>query len=225
MLGLMRWYFNGGDDADGIEMEQLECQKYHELMSIRKLYYKPVDVLIDTYIQSVRDSIILSPISLSLQSPSTYNHHDSPTNASAAEAKKEAYHQFQLGKGRGSLYANPVRRTHSVWMHKDLDSLKQLENQSRLATDQSDVILRILRLRNEREATNVVQSQLSARKQHMRWEMRQIAEKQKKKEETASTSSSTETPSPPPPPSPPSVTTTTTTKPTTAYTRNLLKKR
>ncbi|KAJ1921546.1 hypothetical protein H4219_000583 [Mycoemilia scoparia] len=185
MVSLMKWYFNGGDDADGIPKEQLESQTYKELMAVAELYYRPVQTLIDSYIQSLRDSIIQSPITLSVHGESqsallnTIDSDDDEPAMSPTEAKRQAQ-QLLLGYGKGSLFSNPVRRTHSVWMHKNVDSLNQLKKQSKLATDHGNAILRILKSSNERQATKFVKGQLKARVQQMRWEMRQIAEQQAK---------------------------------------------
>ncbi|KAJ1674575.1 hypothetical protein EV182_002998, partial [Spiromyces aspiralis] len=210
MLEDVKWYFNGGDDADGIPIEDLECKKYHELMTIRELYSLPVPVLIDRYVRSLRDIYVHSPLAKLLKDKSSAilaehrarpaspqsgdeekgeeeagNEAEPPATPSSTDTQKQAQ-RLNLGLG---FWPSTENRANSVWMPKDMDSFNSfIKRQVRMGTNESDTILRILRLRSEREATRFVQGQLDARIEQMRYEMKQIMSSQQCEERRSLTS-------------------------------------
>ncbi|KAJ2774604.1 hypothetical protein IWQ57_000738, partial [Coemansia nantahalensis] len=68
-----------------------------------------------------------------------------------------------------------LSRNRSVWAHKDANTLRRFRRSHRMATDKGDLILRILRLRFDKEAARFVQTQLDLRAQQMQYEMRRAA--------------------------------------------------
>ncbi|KAJ1817526.1 hypothetical protein LPJ75_001692, partial [Coemansia sp. RSA 2598] len=79
--------------------------------------------------------------------------------------------------GSGSQPASGLRRNRSVWAHKNAATIKRLHRKNRMVSDKGDIILRILRLRFDKEATTFVQTQLELRSQQMQFEMRRVANK------------------------------------------------
>ncbi|KAJ1722397.1 hypothetical protein LPJ53_003191 [Coemansia erecta] len=69
-----------------------------------------------------------------------------------------------------------LSRSRSVWAHKNTATIKGLRRKHRMVTDTGDIILRILRLRFDKEATKFVQTQLELRSQQMQYEMRRAAQ-------------------------------------------------
>ncbi|KAJ2332077.1 hypothetical protein GGI00_002956, partial [Coemansia sp. RSA 2681] len=70
-----------------------------------------------------------------------------------------------------------VTRSRSVWAHKNAETLSRFKRKHRMVTDRGDLILRILRLRFDKEAGNFVQTQLDVRNQQMHFEMRRAAKR------------------------------------------------
>ncbi|KAJ2783325.1 hypothetical protein H4R18_001771 [Coemansia javaensis] len=66
-------------------------------------------------------------------------------------------------------------RNRSVWAHKDAKTLRRFRRSHRMVTDKGDLILRLLRLRFDKEAARFVQTQLDLRAQQMQYEMRRAA--------------------------------------------------
>ncbi|KAJ1964097.1 hypothetical protein GGI12_001643 [Dipsacomyces acuminosporus] len=71
----------------------------------------------------------------------------------------------------------PLARSRSVWGHKDAETSDRLKRKYRMVTDKGDVILRLLRLRYDKEAAKFVQAQLDIRSQQMHFEMRRAVRK------------------------------------------------
>ncbi|KAJ2623413.1 hypothetical protein GGI26_002451 [Coemansia sp. RSA 1358] len=65
-----------------------------------------------------------------------------------------------------------LSRSRSVWAHKDAETLNRFKRSHRMVTDKGDLILRLLRLRFDKEASKFVQTQLEVRAQQMHYEMR-----------------------------------------------------
>ncbi|KAJ2065877.1 hypothetical protein GGH13_005940 [Coemansia sp. S155-1] len=70
-----------------------------------------------------------------------------------------------------------VNRSRSVWAHKNAETLSRFKRKHRMVTDRGDLILRILRLRFDKEASKFVQTQLDVRNQQMHFEMRRAAKR------------------------------------------------
>ncbi|KAJ2701032.1 hypothetical protein H4218_001702 [Coemansia sp. IMI 209128] len=70
-----------------------------------------------------------------------------------------------------------VNRSRSVWAHKNAETLNRFKRKHRMVTDRGDLILRILRLRFDKEASKFVQTQLEVRNQQMHFEMRRAAKR------------------------------------------------
>ncbi|KAJ2821352.1 hypothetical protein GGI24_004241, partial [Coemansia furcata] len=70
-----------------------------------------------------------------------------------------------------------VTRSRSVWAHKNAETLNRFKRKHRMVTDKGDLILRILRLRFDKEASKFVQTQLDLRNQQMHFEMRRAAKR------------------------------------------------
>ncbi|KAJ2908133.1 hypothetical protein GGI21_003191 [Coemansia aciculifera] len=68
-----------------------------------------------------------------------------------------------------------VSRSRSVWAHKDAETLNRFKRKHRMVTDRGDLVLRLLRLRFDKEASKFVQTQLDVRNQQMHYEMRRAA--------------------------------------------------
>ncbi|KAJ2071885.1 hypothetical protein GGI03_008521 [Coemansia sp. RSA 2337] len=70
-----------------------------------------------------------------------------------------------------------VNRSRSVWAHKNAETLSRFKRKHRMVTDRGDLILRILRLRFDKEASKFVQTQLDVRSQQMHYEIRRAAKR------------------------------------------------
>ncbi|KAJ2676310.1 hypothetical protein IWW42_000598 [Coemansia sp. RSA 1085] len=68
-----------------------------------------------------------------------------------------------------------LSRNRSVWAHKDAKTLNRFKRDHRMVTDKSNLILRILRLRVDKESIKFVQTQLELRSQQMQYEVRRAA--------------------------------------------------
>ncbi|KAJ1731892.1 hypothetical protein LPJ72_003709 [Coemansia sp. Benny D160-2] len=68
-------------------------------------------------------------------------------------------------------------RSRSVWVHKDAETLTRFKRSNRMVTDKGDLILRLLRLRFDKEASKFVQTQLELRAQQMQYEMRRAVKR------------------------------------------------
>ncbi|KAJ2558755.1 hypothetical protein EV175_000647 [Coemansia sp. RSA 1933] len=68
-------------------------------------------------------------------------------------------------------------RSRSVWVHKDAETLTRFKRSNRMVTDKGDLILRLLRLRFDKEASRFVQTQLELRTQQMHYEMRRAVKR------------------------------------------------
>ncbi|KAJ1890976.1 hypothetical protein LPJ66_007183 [Kickxella alabastrina] len=70
-----------------------------------------------------------------------------------------------------------LNRSRSVWAHKNAATIKGFKRRHRMVTDTGDIILRILKLRFDKEATKFVQTQLHLRSQQMQYEVRRAVDK------------------------------------------------
>ncbi|KAJ2157313.1 hypothetical protein GGF46_004590 [Coemansia sp. RSA 552] len=70
-----------------------------------------------------------------------------------------------------------LSRNRSVWAHKDAATLRRFRRNHRMVTDKGDLILRLLRLRFDKEAPKFVQTQLELRTRQMQYEMRRAAKR------------------------------------------------
>ncbi|KAJ1731784.1 hypothetical protein LPJ61_002364 [Coemansia biformis] len=70
-----------------------------------------------------------------------------------------------------------LSRNRSVWAHKDANTLRRFRRSHRMVTDKGDLILRLLRLRFDKEAAKFAQTQLDLRTQQMQYEMRRAAKR------------------------------------------------
>ncbi|KAJ2570547.1 hypothetical protein IW140_002218 [Coemansia sp. RSA 1813] len=73
--------------------------------------------------------------------------------------------------------SSSLGRSRSVWVHKDAETLTRFKRSNRMVTDKGDLILRLLRLRFDKEASRFVQTQLELRTQQMHYEMRRAVKR------------------------------------------------
>ncbi|RKP11004.1 hypothetical protein THASP1DRAFT_27249 [Thamnocephalis sphaerospora] len=116
-LELLKTYFHGGDDGDGIPISTLESSKYHNLQAIRDMYQLSSEDLIARYQEQ-------------------------------------------------AAVANPVanRRNKSIMERRNLGTIRQLaKKKSETGADQLDCILRVLRLRQSKEARGFLVATIAQR--------------------------------------------------------------
>ncbi|KAJ2852543.1 hypothetical protein IWW36_000172 [Coemansia brasiliensis] len=68
-----------------------------------------------------------------------------------------------------------LSRNRSVWAHKDAKTLNRFKRDHRMVTDKGNLILRLLRLRFDKEAAKFVHTQMELRSQQMQYEVRRAA--------------------------------------------------
>ncbi|OLY83485.1 hypothetical protein AYI68_g2370 [Smittium mucronatum] len=56
-IEFFKWFFNGGDDADGISLDLLENQSYTGLIFVKEKYVLSTNDLIDAYLEEIRLSV------------------------------------------------------------------------------------------------------------------------------------------------------------------------
>ncbi|KAJ2881545.1 hypothetical protein FB639_002593 [Coemansia asiatica] len=116
----------------------------------------------------------------SRQGQRRFSGYDAMSVNSSSESLSTGLQDVRTAIVPSSLSSQPgLRRNRSVWAHKNAATIRRLHRKNRMVSDKGDIILRILRLRFDKEATTFVQTQLELRSQQIQFEMRRVANKAK----------------------------------------------
>ncbi|KAJ1947998.1 hypothetical protein EC988_005354, partial [Linderina pennispora] len=222
-LQFLKWYFEGGDDHDGISEEILTSRKFRELKVVRDMYFMTTKELMEEYMHELHASAIATARTASTEraqaAQAVEPAAEPPLPALNAQPTLDDLSRYErplppiptqqglhplntdnLARPRFSGYttgfdsssenlstpshteevrtpvfpspATPtLARTRSVWAHRNAATANKLRRQNMLVTDKSDVILRLLRLRYDKDAAAFVDQQLELRASQMKYEM------------------------------------------------------
>ncbi|KAJ2234141.1 hypothetical protein IWW45_003637 [Coemansia sp. RSA 485] len=107
-----------------------------------------------------------------------FSGHDGMSANSSSESLATGLHDVRTAiVPSSSANQSGLGRSRSVWAHKNAATIRRLHRKNRMVSDKGDIILRILRLRFDKEAMAFVQTQLELRSQQMQFEMRRVANK------------------------------------------------
>ncbi|PIA13778.1 hypothetical protein COEREDRAFT_11058 [Coemansia reversa NRRL 1564] len=102
---------------------------------------------------------------------------DSMNNSSSESLQLSSAQDVRAAIVSTTQNKSTLSRNRSVWAHKDAETLSRFKRNHRMVTDKGDLILRLLRLRFDKEAPKFVQTQLDLRTQQMHYEMRRAAKR------------------------------------------------
>ncbi|KAJ1780242.1 hypothetical protein LPJ77_000616 [Coemansia sp. RSA 2523] len=200
-LDFLKWYFGGGDDKDGMSEEVLESRKYRELIEVRGMYFMMTKELIDEYMREMRSSATRASEATGTeglepsQSPNVVEDPALPPALpprpwSPAPRAERRFSGPSIAADNSSSETLPLSphhdmraaiipatksklsRNRSVWAHKDAATLSRFKRDHRMVTDKGELILRLLRLRFDKDAAKFVLTQMDLRNQQMQFEMR-----------------------------------------------------
>ncbi|KAJ2402695.1 hypothetical protein GGI23_000525 [Coemansia sp. RSA 2559] len=109
--------------------------------------------------------------------PHQFGHGDTASYNSSTDTLPMAPQEVRAAIMPTPASKSSLGRSRSVWVHKDAETLSRFKRSNRMVTDKGDLILRLLRLRFDKEASKFVQTQLELRTQQMHYEMRRAVKR------------------------------------------------
>ncbi|KAJ2345823.1 hypothetical protein GGF43_005126 [Coemansia sp. RSA 2618] len=104
-------------------------------------------------------------------------HDDTVDNSSSETLPLSSMHDVRAAIIPASTAKSKLSRNRSVWAHKDAATLRRFKRDHRMVTNKGDLILRLLRLRFDKDAAKFVVTQMELRNQQMQFEMRRAVVK------------------------------------------------
>ncbi|OMJ09161.1 hypothetical protein AYI70_g11086 [Smittium culicis] len=115
-VGFFKWFFNGGDDSDGIPLNLLETQIYFGLIYVKNNYYLPTSELIGVYLEEIKKSPkqyklpLISPITNSQNhSFDTQNGNNNLISNSASPFSSHVTRSISKKQGHTPSYSLDIR--------------------------------------------------------------------------------------------------------------------